>query len=92
MRRMGAAFVLTLACSGCGTLIDTVGDRRGKQDGISNVRGGRVRIYGGMRYDCEVLYEAKAGFLLAFFALDVPISFAIDTVLLPFTVPYNLFR
>ena len=45
-----------------------------------------------MRFDCAVLYEAKAGILLAAVALDVPLSAVADTLLLPFTIPYNLMR
>lgn len=94
-RRFLLPLLLTCALSGCGTLADLFGDRRTKRqdDGISSstlVHGGRVRVYGGVRYDLEVLYEAKAGWLLALYFLDVPLSVAVDTVLLPFTVPYNL--
>tara|TARA_R110002072_G_scaffold217132_1_gene374715 strand:+ start:2910 stop:3065 length:156 start_codon:yes stop_codon:yes gene_type:complete len=51
-----------------------------------------VRIYGGIRFDLEILGEAKAGWMLAFYAIDLPISLTLDTLLLPFTIPYNLSR
>lgn len=83
-----------LALSGCGTLSDLFGDdrRRDKGEHLSRVRGGRVRIYGGIRFDLEILGEAKAGWMLAFYAIDLPISLTLDTLLLPFTIPYNLSR
>jgi uncharacterized protein YceK len=79
-----------IALSGCGTLVDTLGDNRRSEEQLTRVRGGKVRIYGGVRYDAEILYEGRAGWLLAIYALDCPLSVVVDTVLLPFTVPYNL--
>jgi len=80
--------------AGCGTLTDTCGDdrRRSSRDEslLTRVRGGRVRIYGGIRYDIEILGEARAGWMLVLYAFDLPLSLVVDTVLLPFTIPYNL--
>lgn len=80
-----------LASSGCGTLIDTCGDdRRRSEDVLTRVRAGRVRIYGGIRYDFAILAEAKASWMLALYAIDIPLSLVVDTVILPITIPYNL--
>ncbi|MBL4846574.1 MAG: YceK/YidQ family lipoprotein [Planctomycetes bacterium] len=88
---MLACAVFTLP--GCGTLIDTLGDdRRRDAQTFTRVRTGRVRIYGGMRYDLEILAEAGAGWMLALYAIDIPLSLVVDTLLLPFTIPYNLSR
>lgn len=82
-----------LTSLGCGTLVDTCGDdRRRKEEVLTRVRAGRVRIYGGVRYDLAILAEAKAGWMLALYAIDIPFSLVVDTVLLPFTIPYNLSR
>ena len=94
-RRLLLPLLLTCALSGCGTLTDTLGDKKRKRrgDGItssSRVSGGRVRVYGGVIYDFEVLAEAKAGWLLVLYLFDIPFSFAVDTLLLPVTIPYNL--
>jgi uncharacterized protein YceK len=86
--------VVSLALSGCGTLFDTLGEEsRGtdRRDGLS-LSGGKCRIYGGVRWDAETLAEARAGWLLAVFAVDLPLSAVVDTLLLPVTVPYNLSR
>lgn len=98
-RRRRAAPSLLLACAvlvlaGCGTLSDTFGDDRRRDNGehLSRVRGGRMRIYGGIRFDLEILSEAKAGWMLAIYVIDLPISLAMDTLFLPFTIPYNLSR
>jgi uncharacterized protein YceK len=81
------------ACVGCGTLVDTCGDdRRRSEEPLTRVRAGRVRIYGGVRYDAAILAEAKAGWMLALYTIDIPFSLVVDTVLLPFTIPYNLSR
>jgi uncharacterized protein YceK len=94
-RRLLLTLILAAALSGCGTLFDTLGEeRRGRRrgrDGITTkLYGGEIRIYGGVRWDIERIVEAKAGWLLAVFALDAPISLALDTVLLPFTITWNL--
>jgi uncharacterized protein YceK len=92
-RRLLLAFVLAFAVSGCGTLFDTLGDKKKRDDprGISPTPdGGKLRIYGGLRWDLEVLAEAKAGWLLLLFVVDIPVSAAVDTLLLPLTIPYNL--
>lgn len=50
------------------------------------------KIYGGLRNDIEEVGRptgpCNPGFLMA---CDVPFSFVLDTVLLPFTVLYELF-
>ena len=91
------AIALVFSLSACGTLFDTLGDAKSKhsdprKNRTTNVKGGKVRIYGGLRWDLEVLNEGRAGWMLFFFALDVPLSAAVDTVLLPFTIPYNIFK
>lgn len=92
-RRLALAFVLAFALSGCGTLFDTLGDKHKKSErtGLSHeLSGGKLRIYGGLRWDIEILAEAKAGWLLLLFVIDIPVSAAVDTLLLPLTIPYNL--
>ncbi len=94
-RRLLILLLLACALSGCGTLTDTLGDKRKRRrdDGItasSLISGGRVRIYGGVIYDFEVLAEAKAGWLLVLYLVDIPFSAVVDTLLLPVTVTYNL--
>ena len=92
-RRWILALVMAFALSGCGTLFDTLGEKkkRGQQRGLSHeLSGGKLRIYGGLRWDIEILAEAKAGWLLLLFVIDIPVSAAVDTLLLPLTIPYNL--
>ncbi len=94
IRRLLLAAVLSFSISGCGTLFDTLGDKKRRDDprgGLSHsLDGGKLRIYGGVRWDIEILAEAKAGWLLLIFFIDIPISAAVDTLLLPLTVTYNL--
>ena len=94
-RRFLISLVLACTLAGCGTTTDLFGSKRTKrrEDGISRsskVSGGRVRVFGGVRYDCEVMAEGRAGWLLVLYFFDLPFSLAIDTVILPFTIPYNL--
>jgi uncharacterized protein YceK len=83
---------LTVATSGCGTLLDQT--ERGSGTTSS-------RVYGGVRFDAEAIRSGVATapgtpwewteriLGLPFFVADVPISAAADTLLLPITVPIN---
>jgi len=77
--RTARAFLLScvVALGGCGTLGSLSDD---------------PRIYGGLRNDIEEVGRGTGpcnpGFLMA---CDVPFSFVLDTVLLPFTVLYEVF-
>lgn len=87
------ALGLTVALSGCGTLLDHT------EFGPSHVS---ERVYGGVRYDAEVIrsgvatapdtpWEWAARILwLPFFVADVPVSAAADTLLLPISVPISV--
>ncbi len=93
--RLLLVLTLALALSGCGTTFDMFGKKRKgppvRTKGLSpKLPGGKMRIYGGVRWDIEVLADANAGWLLVVFLIDVPISASFDTLLLPFTVPYNI--
>ena len=83
-RRWALLAILTLAVSGCGTFNDALG---GHTDSGSAPSSQTFRIYGGVRWDVEIMEDEAWGWL---FLLDLPFSFALDTALLPLTVLYAI--
>ena len=51
----------------------------------------RYRVYSGTRYYFEMVGEERAAQQIVL-TLDLPLSFALDTVLLPITISLNLAR
>jgi uncharacterized protein YceK len=68
--------VLTFFCAGCGTVGTGF-------DPNSN------RVYGGVRQDCHLIVHPDFPTEPIFFVVDVPFSFAADTIFLPFDL-YHL--
>jgi len=84
-----ALLSLVLLVSGCGTIIDAGNfadsDRRFDSPG--------PHLYGGLRVDALLVADPgdKAAPFVILFLLDVPFSLALDTVFLPFTIPWAIF-
>lgn len=68
----------SLLLAGCGTIADL-----GGAGGVPP-----ARIYGGVRTDVEIVFVGrfKLDALAPLFLIDIPLSAALDTALLPFTV------
>jgi uncharacterized protein YceK len=75
--RWGTLLLLPLI-SGCGTL--------------EMLKENRVDVYGGVRGDLWLLGFPVPALGIAFFAVDAPLSFAADTVLLPISIPIRCTR
>ena len=79
---LGLAMVILLLV-GCSTIASLVGMNHGP------------RIYSGVREDVRIIdrggiYEHKMPFFVILAVLDFPLSFALDTLLLPLTIPWDL--
>ena len=77
------ALLLPLLLQGCASLIATVDNKPGD------------KVYAGTRFDAELICEigaSPAGILGLFSLADLPFSLALDTVLLPYTVPDALIQ
>lgn len=70
--KKAAGFLLLLGLGGCGTFFS--GEHAGP------------RIYGGVRFDFQAVYERPG--LLILFPIDFPLCLAIDTIILPYSVGY----
>ena len=84
MRRIALALLLCASLYGCGTVASTVG-------------AGRPLVYGGVRSDWLALtYEdgpvgpGPSPLFVVAALLDLPLSAALDTALLPVSVPWEL--
>ena len=79
MRRLGLLALLSLA--GCGTIVDMADDQR---------------VYGGTRFVGERVGEGfslgMCGSLGPLWLIDLPLSLAADTILIPVTVTIALTR
>ena len=81
-----AALLISLpGILGCVTLVDTFG---------LHTHG--PRVYGGMQWYLDNQYFQPEWYWwpleLLFYLVDFPLSLAVDTLLLPYTIPYELTR
>jgi len=78
---------LAQSLAGCGTILDAAGASR---KGPSDPPG--PPLHGGVPPDVPIIGDPVDGFgqRVPFFVLDVPLSAALDTAFLPFTVPWAL--
>jgi hypothetical protein len=86
--RRPAAILLLLLAAGCGTLEDLSGDRSalGRSDGPA------PHVFGGVRLDlCKSAPDPVARPYWCLRWLDLPLSLALDVVILPLSVPVSLF-
>lgn len=84
MRLLLLAALTLLA--GCGTIADFCGDGKSVDPSMPG-----PHIYGGVRDDAEaVRSDSLIAPLNYVFYLDFPFSAVLDTVLLPFTIPWAL--
>jgi hypothetical protein len=98
--RWGIAFLfasLVLTTTGCGTICDfcyTNNNNRAERDRFFDTSG--PHIYGGVQVDIHLgdpdYWGGHMAPCAAFFWIDFPISAALDTAALIFTVPYSLLR
>jgi len=77
MRRLLSALLLPLLLQGCVSLISTIEEKPGN------------KVYAGTRFVAEVCDAppSPAKILCPLGLLDLPLTLALDTVLLPYTVP-----
>jgi len=70
--------LVALLCHGCGTMASHDGSPMGINRGV----------YRGVRYDCDAIAHADgcAAGSAPFYAIDMPLSLAADTICLPFDV------
>jgi uncharacterized protein YceK len=89
MRQLAVLALALAACAastGCGTCATLAGKVGYIQE---------AGIYSGVRFDVQFVFggkevEARAAILKPFFFLDMPLSLAIDTLLLPVTIPIEI--
>lgn len=74
------AATLALAAAGCGTISDMTKGEDGQ------------RIYGGVRHDAGMIGSGNQQAARVLGVLDFPFSFILDTVLLPVTLIFAIFR
>ena len=77
------AICISVVAQGCCTFVDTLG-----------VHGGGPRIYGGVRTDVGGISFVNQEWymyplIILCFIIDVPLSAAFDTLLLPYTIPFG---
>ena len=82
-----AAALSLLALAGCSTLADTF-----NPTGSESYLGRRgPNILGGTRLDVDHIGDPECKTIaIPFFALDLPFSFALDLVFLPYTLGYSI--
>jgi uncharacterized protein YceK len=82
---------LVLFLGGCGTIVNFVPPFKGSRDEF-----GLMRIYGGVRIDVATLSEAEwlwqKLLTILILIVELPLSFTMDTVTLPITIPVTLSR
>ena len=86
MRFSVVLLILLVSLLGCATIADTIGHT------TSEMGSPGPHIYGGTRFNIHQLDTAARmkPQVSIIYVLDFPLSLALDTVLLPFTVVYNL--
>lgn len=97
MRNLLTGFALMLIAllqCGCGSLASLRGSPFGLDDEPKYVR----HVYGGVKNDWAEFTHFQGQGVRGFWVLgvpflfDLPLSLAVDTVSLPFTIPYSLLR
>src|SRR5687767_13818669 len=89
--KSAVAVVLLCCLGGCGTIFNLAGPIEGGREDF-----GQMNIYGGVRLDAKAVSEARGAWMtsltvLAMF-IEMPLSFVLDTVTLPVTIPVTLSR
>ena len=86
------ALLAALLLSGCGTLLDMAYPN--DLDGLPETHG--PHVYGGVRFDLEALgiedpYGIPRWLITILCVIDLPLSFAFDTVMLIVSIPNTMF-
>lgn len=87
--------VLSINISGCASIANTTPLAESMCGSVSTVGGSscqktRNKIYIGARKDAEAISDTN-GLGIALPMIDLPLSAVLDTIFLPYTIPYTLF-